>query len=385
MFGTASPDELLELADQMLEAARVSGSPYVELLGLTWRIDGFLRQGDSRRAGHAIDALDVLAARTEGPLFRWNALFDRAGLEQAVGRFGDAERTARSAAKELPESQAAQTQPLLIAQLMLVATDRGVAPPEIEMVRGFVVGAPMIAVSMTARFDLEVRDRARAQATFEAIRHRISEVDLDRRGLPTLAAASELAVAFDDTVVGSTLLVRLQPFSGVMIASALGVVGPTDYFIARLEGILGGRDDAVHHAQASLDLSAHGGFGPWIARSRLGLGVALARRDGPGDRPAARLAAAMAAESATELGMGHLHSLAVALTDELAGPRLTPREREVAGFVARGASNREIAGALVLSDRTVESHVEHVMTKLGFHSRSQIAAWMAVEESESRV
>jgi DNA-binding NarL/FixJ family response regulator len=58
---------------------------------------------------------------------------------------------------------------------------------------------------------------------------------------------------------------------------------------------------------------------------------------------------------------------------------LTRREREVAVLVAAGRSNREIAAALVLSERTVESHVSNVLSRLGFSSRAQIAAW-AVEQ-----
>ncbi|WP_109526579.1 MULTISPECIES: ATP-binding protein [Nocardia] len=56
---------------------------------------------------------------------------------------------------------------------------------------------------------------------------------------------------------------------------------------------------------------------------------------------------------------------------------LTRREHEVAALVSRGLSNREIAGALVIAQRTAETHVEHILTKLGFTSRVQIAAWMA--------
>ena len=55
---------------------------------------------------------------------------------------------------------------------------------------------------------------------------------------------------------------------------------------------------------------------------------------------------------------------------------LTPREREVARLVALGRSNREIAAGLVLSERTVANHVQHVLTKLGFTRRGQIAAWL---------
>ncbi len=56
---------------------------------------------------------------------------------------------------------------------------------------------------------------------------------------------------------------------------------------------------------------------------------------------------------------------------------LSPREREVAQLVAQGMTNREIAEALVLSERTAENHVQHILTKLGFTRRSQIAAWVA--------
>ena len=56
-------------------------------------------------------------------------------------------------------------------------------------------------------------------------------------------------------------------------------------------------------------------------------------------------------------------------------PGLTRRESEVAALVARGLTNREIASQLYVSVRTVEVHVDHILTKLGFHTRTQLAAW----------
>jgi non-specific serine/threonine protein kinase len=92
------------------------------------------------------------------------------------------------------------------------------------------------------------------------------------------------------------------------------------------------------------------------------------------------------------VGQGYAASLSVALavargeaaarpTAVTAEPRtgakaLTRREREIAELVADGLGNRDIAERLYLSKRTVDSHVEHVFTKLGFSSRAQLTAWV---------
>jgi DNA-binding CsgD family transcriptional regulator len=55
---------------------------------------------------------------------------------------------------------------------------------------------------------------------------------------------------------------------------------------------------------------------------------------------------------------------------------LTERERQVAALIAQGRSNREIAETLVISYRTVETHVANIMFKLDCTARSQVAAWV---------
>jgi predicted ATPase/DNA-binding CsgD family transcriptional regulator len=64
---------------------------------------------------------------------------------------------------------------------------------------------------------------------------------------------------------------------------------------------------------------------------------------------------------------------------------LTRREREIAALVATGLTNREIAGQLCLSVRTVEVHVDHILSKLGFRTRTQLAAWMHEEGLAPRI
>ncbi|MGW5112256.1 protein kinase domain-containing protein [Nocardia sp. NPDC004123] len=65
-------------------------------------------------------------------------------------------------------------------------------------------------------------------------------------------------------------------------------------------------------------------------------------------------------------------------TETTPGPDvgLTKRERQVADLIAQGLTNKQIAIKLTISQRTAEGHVEHILTKLGFTSRAQIAAWI---------
>jgi predicted ATPase/DNA-binding NarL/FixJ family response regulator len=58
---------------------------------------------------------------------------------------------------------------------------------------------------------------------------------------------------------------------------------------------------------------------------------------------------------------------------------LTAREREVAGLVARGMTNKDIASRLVVSKRTVDAHLEHILGKLGYSSRREVAALASQE------
>jgi DNA-binding NarL/FixJ family response regulator len=84
---------------------------------------------------------------------------------------------------------------------------------------------------------------------------------------------------------------------------------------------------------------------------------------------------------ATLAGQTHLDpSVARMLADSVRSPKrpvanLTPREREVLTLVADGASNRQIAATLVVSERTARTHVSAILMKLGLVSRTQAALW----------
>lgn len=80
-----------------------------------------------------------------------------------------------------------------------------------------------------------------------------------------------------------------------------------------------------------------------------------------------------------------LMAIDLALTntgDRKVNGRLTPREVEVADLVAQGLTNRQIADELVVTEATAAKHVEHILDRLGFNTRAQIAAWAARRVSD---
>jgi non-specific serine/threonine protein kinase len=93
----------------------------------------------------------------------------------------------------------------------------------------------------------------------------------------------------------------------------------------------------------------------------------------------------MGLEQAVEYALGPAGPEKAAARRRGDGPdgTLTPREREVARLVSRGLTNRQIAAALVVSERTAEGHVQGILNKLSFTSRAQIAAWAVGQEGSS--
>jgi non-specific serine/threonine protein kinase len=99
--------------------------------------------------------------------------------------------------------------------------------------------------------------------------------------------------------------------------------------------------------------------------------------------PAARraLGAQRTAKSwAQGVALSPEQAIAWALQDDANGPQsemlaLTFRERQVVGLIAEGATDRQIAQRLVVSERTVHAHVRNILSRLGLEGRVQVAAW----------
>jgi non-specific serine/threonine protein kinase len=155
-----------------------------------------------------------------------------------------------------------------------------------------------------------------------------------------------------------------------------------------LEGLAGVAGAQGHYEQAARLLGAAEALRIALGHHRLPLDQADYERRAASTMAALEQAAfeaawargaELAAEQAIEYALMSVKAVPPKGTARLAGDKpadpLTPREREVAGLIAQGFTNREIAARLVITERTAESHVQHILDKLGVASRGRIAAW----------
>jgi non-specific serine/threonine protein kinase len=107
-------------------------------------------------------------------------------------------------------------------------------------------------------------------------------------------------------------------------------------------------------------------------------------RAGPGFEVARRRGESLALADAVDMAAAGWHLAARSGATLDATLRLTPREREVAALLRRGWSNRRISEALTITEGTAGLHVKHILGKLGFESRAQVAAWAVEQELTQR-
>ncbi|MEU4543496.1 ATP-binding protein [Nonomuraea dietziae] len=150
--------------------------------------------------------------------------------------------------------------------------------------------------------------------------------------------------------------------------------------------------DLDEHTRAAMLLSATGGlwkievsafFGSrQLARERSACEERLRAALGPHYDRAVAAGKAMSAAEVVACALTLCHGSSRQEKDH-GQALLTPRETDVARLVADGLTNRVISQRLVIATRTVDTHVENILKKLGFAGRSQIAAWVIRELGRS--
>jgi DNA-binding CsgD family transcriptional regulator len=191
-------------------------------------------------------------------------------------------------------------------------------------------------------------------------------------------------VLLSDAEVADTTYQLMLPGAHYYSGDGSGAVfshGSMARLVADAARIAGHRDEAVALYRDAVAMNSRIGARPFTALSRLGWAQALAAGSpSSGDLAEAAELGNVAAAEFRRLDMpGPLAEADRLLTALDAARRsaspLSAREAEVAVLVGDALSNREIAARLVLSERTVESHVRSILAKLGFTTRTEIATW----------
>lgn len=147
--------------------------------------------------------------------------------------------------------------------------------------------------------------------------------------------------------------------------------------VTRCRGLVAGASGDIQSALELLGqaITEHAEVGDAFGKARAQLALGTIRRRARQKSPA-RAATAAALEGFDSLGASRWAERARAELGRIGGRTraegLTTAERRVAALVTEGRTNREIATALFLGERTVASHLTHIYAKLGVRSRTEL-------------
>ena len=374
----------LELARRMLGLG-ADGPPDGELWARLWRIDAALQLGTLSTVDDELARLALLADRLGWPIALWHVHKLRAALALLLGQFTttEAEMAEMLAAALRTEDASA---PDLVLAIRFELTDlRGEHGELLAAAREFTDRTPSLVITQAygGLFLLHGGDLDAAWQCFGRVRPKLAGLPRDGRWLPIMASAGLVAAGLGDQDVTRHCYDELLPNAGYYLAAGSGSLmcsGSVSRPLGVLAAALGRADDAERHLTEAVSMDDRIGALPYRTLSQVELADVLAER-----APArARAVARDAATTARRLGMAASLARADGVLRRADRARqdavpLTAREREVLGRLAHGASNREIATELVLSERTVETHVRNTLAKIGVANRAQAAVW-AVEQ-----
>ena len=387
----AGPDgvgDRLDVAERMLALAAEHADPWAGLWGRLWRIEARCQLGAIDAAESDTDELADITRQLSQPVAGWHLARTRCALAMARGEFAAAERSFDDALRLAQglDTRAWQMRAIVGAKLAILTGDprheHWLATLEHEADPS-VLAAGRLAILAEHYADRGDLDRAwalyRKLPPWQAWQppRFVAHLALDHR--------ARTAALLGDAAGAAVAYTRLRPWAGYFVAGGTALVaisGSAEHTLGCLAACLGKPDTAVRHLRAAVAANQRAGLPPSELQSRYELAKVLARRSRQEDRSEALVLADEAARGAARLGMRGLRAdaghLAETLRSSNTGPgRLTRREREIAELVGRGLTNRQIADVLHVAERTAENHVQHILTKLGFHNRSQIAAWAA--------
>jgi len=376
--------ERVELARRMIALARGGGPADAELWGRLWRIDAALQLGEIDVVDQELAQLAVLAERLGWPIAWWHQHRMTGARLLLAGRFAEAEAAADRAdaeARRTEDTTALHIGGALRGEILRLTGRHGEAVERLRAVRDAIgVGSLPIFLAEAGLIFVEAGETDEARTMLDELRPVLPRQPRDGRWIGTVAGAGLIAVLLADEPTVAWCFEQLTPYGHFYLASGSGSVrcgGAVNRVTGCLAAALGRAEDAHELLTAAIAMDERIGALPYRVLSEVALaGVHAAA----GERTAADGLARRAADTARRLGMAPAFAAAEQVLARLRADRdtahpLTAREREVLARLAAGRTNRQIATELVLSERTVETHVGHVLGKLGVANRAEAAAW----------
>lgn len=379
--GPDAGTERLELGERLRQLGSVPGRPEAALWAYLWRIDACLHLGTIAEADAEIAGLAGLARRLGWPVARWHLLRARAARAMLAGRFAEAEGFTIAGKQVADRCEDPSMYGQYIAYTLDIRRKTGRFDGDEPDFTAVETNPRPIVLAIAAEYRLAAGDSDTAQAFFARLVPALDTLPVNIRWPAIVSVTGELAAAFDDSDTATRCYRLLLPYENVYHASSYGYRGAFARTLGIVAGAAGDYDAADRHLEAAETMEQRVGAPAERAMAQLAHARVLRARDARGDRDRALRLAEQAARTARRLGMAPTLRAATALVNEFSGVgpdvvgSLTARERQVALLLADGLANRAIADQLVVSERTVESHVRNLLAKLGLTNRTQVAAW----------
>ncbi|TMC03996.1 MAG: tetratricopeptide repeat protein [Chloroflexi bacterium] len=373
-------EELLAMSGEVVRLATARGDRHLELRARRLRVGSLLEVGDMDAVRVELEICEAMTGELRRGDREWHLPMVRAGLAALSGRLEEAERLAEDGLRRGAPTQHPGLAVFHGSIIGLVRFLQGRLPELEDVLRRSAERYPTApewrCTLVLALSDAGRLDEARQQ--FELVA--AEDFAILAPHLPRLHTLGLLAVASDavgDAGRAALLHRLLAPRADYFVQvgqTGAGCLGSVRYFVGLLCCAMGRWDEAVAHLERAVEANARIGAVPFVANSRFQLARALRAGRGTGDRARAREQLERAEATARALGMRLWRGGAE--PDRPGAAPLTRREWEIARLVADGLGNGEIADQLSISKRTVESHVEHVRSKLGLASRLAIMTWV---------
>ena len=376
----------LVLAERFGRAARAARLPTAAVWEPIWRIDTLVELG---RLPEAVSLLPFLRAAVDAagtPIARWHLARAEALVAQAVGRFADATRHAEAARElylRLEEPLGAEF--IYLTTMACIGLHAGDAPGIAErLAQAPIHLAPARLGDMpalgAAEACLRLGDHDGSLGFYRRIGPARGWSVPPFMGLYPWALRLRVASALGLTDELPPLLDALEPHRGhhIGLNGSTSYLGPIDLWTGIARAALGRWDHAERDFAAASRAAEVAGTPAFAVHADVERAQVLTTRGSPGDAAQAVRLLTAARPVAARLGMpdflARIDAMLEAPVAVDAGP-LSPREVEVAALVAEGLTNRQIARTLVISERTAQNHVQHILTKLSLATRRDVAAW----------